>query len=84
LTAPTSERVLLLIKDFPGPIIHGDADLEVFYSLSPRRRSALQSSGTINKLVTIPGANHDLNMSGSATPTVVLKEISDWVGNYGK
>lgn len=72
------------IKNIPTLMIHGDADVIVFYSQAQSLTTALQNAGIPHKLITLPGANHDMNLGDPATFQHVMTEIEDWILLYGK
>ena len=74
----------LNIRNIPTLMIHGTSDAVVFYSQSQVLQSSLQTEGIANKLVTVQGANHDLNISNPATFDMIINEMVAWVMLYGK
>lgn len=68
----------------PTLMIHGDQDAVVFYSQSLRLRDTLEARGVAHKLVTIPGAGHDLGIANPGTQRQLLKEMRDWCYAYGR
>ncbi len=72
------------VKNIPTLMIHGDNDLVVPYTQSQKMVVAMNNAGYTNKLVTIPGANHDLGLANAATATLITNEIVAWVNMYGK
>ena len=72
------------VKNIPTLIIHGTADRTVPYSQAVTLDKMLTSKNITHKLVTIPGADHDLNLKDSTTNTMVHKEWVDWTWKYGK
>lgn len=74
----------LHIKNVPTLMLHGDADLVVFYSQSQLLNADLATAGIPHKLVTIPGANHDLGVANPVILQQLLTEISSWCTTYGR
>ena len=72
------------VKDIPTLMIHGDNDLVVAYTQSQKMAAAMDNVGFNHKLVTIPGANHDLGISNPATASQIINEITLWVNTYGR
>lgn len=72
------------IKNIPVLIVQGNADLVVPYSQSVQLNQALEEKGIVHKLVTIPNAGHDLNLTDPATRTLVYGEAVKWILKYGK
>lgn len=80
----TESSPIYHIKNIPTLLIHGTADRTVPYSQAVDFDKMLTSKNITHKLVTIPGAGHDLNLKDPATKTMVYKEIVDWAWKYGK
>lgn len=72
------------VKNIPTLMIHGDADLVVAYAQSQKMAAAMNNAGYTHKLVTLPGAGHDLGFTNTATANLVINEITLWVNTYGK
>ncbi|MBZ5856831.1 alpha/beta hydrolase [Flavihumibacter profundi] len=72
------------VKNIPTLIIHGNGDRTVPYSQSVDLDKKLTAKNIIHKLITIPGADHDLNLKDPATKNMVYKEVVDWAWKYGK
>ena len=72
------------VKNIPTLLIHGDADKTVPYAQSLDLEKKLKSKNVPHKLVTIPGADHYLNLNDPATKKMVYKEVVDWALKYGK
>ena len=72
------------IRNIPTLMIHGNNDLVVAYSQSQRMEAAMNNASFPNKLVTINGANHDLNFGNPATAHLIIEEISGWETLYGR
>ncbi len=71
------------VKNIPTLLIHGTADRTVPYSQSADLDKKLTAKNFTHKLITIPGADHDLNLKDQATKTMVYKEVVDWALKYG-
>ena len=72
------------VKNIPTLLIHGTADKTVPYAQAVALDKMLTSKNSTHKLITIPGADHDLNLKNSTTRIMVYKEIVDWAWKYGK
>jgi acetyl esterase/lipase len=72
------------VKNIPTLIIHGTGDRTVPYSQAVNLDKMLTSKNITHKLVTVPGADHDMNLKDPTTKTMVYKEILDWAWKYGK
>lgn len=72
------------IKNIPVLIVQGKADRVVPYSQSLQLNQALEEKGIVHKLVTIPNAEHDLNLTDPATKKLVYGEAVKWILKYGK
>jgi acetyl esterase/lipase len=70
------------IKNIPTLIIHGTDDHTVPFSQAIKLHTKLDSMNIPNKLVSITGADHDLNMKDPATKNRIYKEICDWIWMY--
>ena len=70
------------IKNKATLMIHGDADNIVPYQQAVTLKADLDAAGFTNRLVTIPGANHDLGMANPATNQLILTEIYQWIQNH--
>ncbi len=65
-------------------LVHGTGDKIVPYSQAVKLEERLTELNIPNKLITIPGADHDLNFKDVPTRTMVFNEIDDWARKYGK
>ncbi len=72
------------VKNIPTLMVHGTEDPIVPYAQALMLRDKLQSKNIPNKLITIPGAGHDMNMKDLANRTMIYKEIVDWIWGYNK
>lgn len=71
-------------KKIPTLMIHGDQDLVVFYNQALKLRDTLEAQGIDHKLVTIPGAGHDLGIANPSIRNGILKEMRDWCYRHGR
>lgn len=72
------------VKNIPTLIIHGTKDRTVPYSQAVDLDKMLTFKNITHKLITIPGADHDLNLKDPMTKAMVYKEIVAWAREYGK
>ena len=72
------------IKNIPTLIIHGTADRTVPYSQAVELDKKLTDKNFTHQLISLPGADHDLNPKSPMTLGMLNKEIVDWVWEYGK
>lgn len=83
-TAFANSSPITHVKNIPVLIVHGNADPVVSYSQTLQLNQRLKEKGVVHKLVTIPGADHSLNMKDPATRALVYKEAVQWILKYGK
>ena len=72
------------VKNIPTLIIHGTADKTVPYSQAIDLNNELASKNIPHKLISLEGADHDLNPKFPMTKAMLYKEIINWVWKYGK
>jgi len=70
------------VKNIPTLIVHGTADKIVPYAQAVKLEKKLTSQKIPNKLITIEGADHDMNMKDIPTRNMIYKEIVDWIWKY--
>ncbi len=63
-------------------LIHGELDLVVPYDQAVRLKGKLQSLSYTHKMISLPGAGHDLGLANPDTLTFLLKEIVAWTKAY--
>lgn len=72
------------IRNMPTLMIHGTADVVVYYSQSQALQAQLNAMGITNKLVSINNAGHDLGLAIPANFQLVMNEYINWVNTHGK
>jgi acetyl esterase/lipase len=72
------------VKNIPTLIIHGTADKTVPYQQASDLANILKAKNFTYKLLTIPDADHDLNMKDEKTRQLITKELLEWIAKYGK
>ncbi|MEO6313625.1 MAG: alpha/beta hydrolase [Chitinophagaceae bacterium] len=72
------------IKNIPTLIVHGTKDRTVPFAQAVKLHDKLSSMKIPNKLITLQGADHDLNIKDMPTRTMIYKEIADWIWMYNK
>jgi acetyl esterase/lipase len=75
---------LYRVKNIPTLLIHGTADRTVPYSQSVRLDEEFALKNVTHKLVSVPGADHDLKLNDSKTKAWLYNETIAWVLKYGK
>ncbi len=80
----TAASPVKAVKNVPTLMIHGDMDMVVYHSQSQSLAATLNKAGITNKLLTIPGANHDLGVSNAATLNLIITEMEQWIRLYSK
>jgi acetyl esterase/lipase len=72
------------VKSIPTLLIHGTADRTVPYSQSIRLDHELALKKVPHKLLSIPGADHDLMLNDPKTKAWIVTETVAWVLKYGR
>lgn len=72
------------IKNVPTLLIHGNKDTIVLYNQSAMLDTALADAGVAHKLITIPGANHDLGLGNPKYAAQITTEVITWIKKYNK
>lgn len=72
------------IKNVPTLLIQGNKDSIVLYNQSTMLNTALEDAGIPHKLITIPGANHDLGLGNPKYATQIATETINWIKKYNK
>ena len=73
---------LFHVRNTPTLIIHGTKDPIVPYREAVKLHKKLEELKIPNKLITIEGAGHDLNMRDRPTRDMIYNEILAWILKY--
>ncbi|MEO5997607.1 MAG: prolyl oligopeptidase family serine peptidase [Chitinophagaceae bacterium] len=63
-------------------IIHDTNDRTVPFAQAIKLNKKLTSPNIPHKLISLQGADHDLNMKDLPTRNMIYKEMVDWVWTY--
>ena len=74
---------VLLVKDIPILILHGDADDVVPIEQAYALEKELKSNDFVHKLIVIPNAGHDFE-ENEKSQKLVFQSAVDWFLKYGK
>jgi acetyl esterase/lipase len=80
----TKASPLYHVKNIPTLLIHGTADKTVPYLQSVKLNKELASKKVPHKLLSVPGADHDLMLHDPQTKAKLYNETMAWVLKYGK
>jgi len=72
------------VKNVPMLFFHGTADPLVPYSQAIDLDKILESKGYPHKLVTMPGAGHDIGLNTPEGRQIIYAEMLNWINQYGK
>jgi len=72
------------ISNIPTLMLHGTADAVVPYDQSGMLAADLVTQGVTHKLVSFPGANHDLGLANPVYYQLLLTEMENWCKTYGR
>ena len=72
------------LKNVPTLLVQGNGDSIVLYSQSTMLDTALADAGIPHKLITIPGANHDMGIGNPKYAIQIGQEMVAWIKKYNK
>jgi len=72
------------VKNIPTLFFHGTADQLVPYSQALKLEAVLKEKNFTHKLVSMPGAGHDVGFNTAEGRKLIYGEMVDWVWKYGK